>query len=87
MSKASDSASAAAGRAIGNWLFLFFRAWLVMLALGGFAHEAGYDVALGYWAVVLGLLVIRLTLSGIAVNTLTFFDGKTPTRRANPRHN
>ena len=33
------------GRSIGSWMFLFFRAWLVMLALGGFSHEAGVDLA------------------------------------------
>ena len=81
MTKASRESNATAGRMMGNWLFLFLRAWLVMLALGAFAHEAGYDVALGYWAVVLGLLVIRMSLSGLAVNTLTFFHDRTPSRR------
>jgi len=59
---------------IGGWVTLFLRAWVVMLALGGFASESGYDVAFGYWAVLLALLVVRVSLAGLAVNTYTFFQ-------------
>lgn len=86
MTKHPRESNAAAGRMIGNWLSLLFRSWIVMLALGAFAHEADYEVALGYWAVMLGLLVIRMSLSGLAVNTLTFFRDTAPPQRL-PRLN